>query len=248
MTTTNVDTQAIVAGSGGTSTPVKLTLQSGTFRTSLQMKVTTTRSASPGILTNPGKTFTMYWAFSPDDLTLANVPTLLRHCTKSQKVTLNPDIEQSGQRQQSADKPNGQYMYVWFEYPSSVDAYAVVMTVTETAVQGSPTESIVTANSTGNTTITPASPVSTALVTITGIARTSVFILATTNAQTGWRLDVRLNNPATAAIVEEFRNATSVGTLLASYTTDGTGTDNLLAHFYFNGTAWVLLGVEVPVT
>lgn len=132
MTTTTVDTQAVVAGSGGQSTPVKLTLQASTQAVSLQMKVTTTRSATPSLaFSGKVKSFLLYWAFSPEDLTLANVPTLLRHCTKTQTMVLNAEIEQAGQRMQVRDKPNGQYLYVWFEYPGSDDAYAIVIQSTE---------------------------------------------------------------------------------------------------------------------
>lgn len=131
MTTTTVDTQAIVAGSGGQSTPVKLPLQGGTLAVSIQLGITTTRTTTPGASSGARKEFTLYWAFSPDDLTLANVPTLLRHCAKSQAIVLNADIEIAGQRQQIRDKPNGQYLYVWFGYPASQDAYSVVAKVTE---------------------------------------------------------------------------------------------------------------------
>lgn len=135
MTTTTVDTQAIVAGSGGTSTPVKLTLQDNTSRLAAELKVVTTRAAGThGVTHTPFRPqFTLCWAFSADDITLANVPTELVHCTK--RKMLNLDAAQSvgtvGQREQIADKVNGQYCYFWFEYPASVDAYAVTIKTTE---------------------------------------------------------------------------------------------------------------------
>ena len=139
MTTTTVDTQALVAGSGGTSTPVKLTLQSGTMAVSLQMSITATRAATPGQPdVGTRKNFTMFWAYSPDDLTLANVPTLLRHCAKSQSIILNKDIEAAGQRIQARSKVDGQYLYVWFEYPTSPDAYSVVLKTTELFILSDP--------------------------------------------------------------------------------------------------------------
>lgn len=250
MTTTTVDTQAIVAGSGGMSTPVKLTLQEGTTAVSAQISVTTTRAAAPGILVNGGRNFTLFWAFSPDDLTLANVPTLLRHCAKSQKMTLNPDIEQAGQKQQIRDKPNGQYMYLWFEYPSSVDAYSVVIKTTELFFSNSGGQPVVvgaTANAAGNSTITPTGHNQLQIVTVTGVARTSVFILDVAGRVNGDILELRFVQPATAAIVQEIRNATAGGTLIYTYTTDGSATDIPYYRLYFNGTAWKALMDVVPV-
>ena len=95
-----------------------------------------------------------------------------------------------------------------------------------------------TANSTGNSTITPTGPNQLQIVTITGSARTSIFILAITAAATGDWLIIRFNQPATAAIVQEVRNATAGGTLLYSYTTDGGGADHWIAMLYYNGSAW----------
>lgn len=165
MTTTTVDTQVIAAGSGGTSTPVKLTLQAGTESLSIQLKSTTVRATSPGILNNLTKNVQLYWAFSPEDLTLANVPTLLSTSVKQQKLQLNRDLEAAGVRMQVRDKAAGQYLYVWFEYPASVDQYTIVAYVTEfdnasglTVGGGAasitnplPTETVVTADASGLT-------------------------------------------------------------------------------------------------
>lgn len=104
-----------------------------------------------------------------------------------------------------------------------------------------------TANSTGNSTITPTGHNQIQIVTVTGSARTSKFILAVTSATTGDILELRFVQPATAAIVEEVRNATAGGTTLYSYTTDGGGTDVLYCKLYFDGAAWQPLVNVVPV-
>lgn len=141
MTTTTVDTQAIVAGSGGTSTPVKLTLQDSTSIVCAQVKITTTRAASPGVNGNPKKQITLNWAFSPENLTLATVPDSLRHCTKNQSIVLNPDL--SIQRFQIRDKVAGQYCYFWFEYPQSTNAYSIEVVATELSFSSSSSGSLV---------------------------------------------------------------------------------------------------------
>ena len=103
------------------------------------------------------------------------------------------------------------------------------------------------ANSTGNTTVTPASNVyhQTEVVNVSGSTRTSVIILATTTRATGDRLSLRLNLPATAAITMEVRNATAAGTLLTSITTDGSGDDAAIDYVY-DGSAWSSLRATYP--
>lgn len=103
------------------------------------------------------------------------------------------------------------------------------------------------ANSTGNSTITPAAGKTrhTVDATITGTASTRIFILATANRSAGDEIEVDFSLPDTASIVLEVRNATSGGTLLYTYTTTATeATDGhrLLTRMRFNGTAWE--GVE----
>lgn len=104
-----------------------------------------------------------------------------------------------------------------------------------------------TDNSSGNSTITPTGANQIQIVTVTGVARTSVFILDVAGRQEGDTLELRFEQPATAAIVEEIRNATVGGTLLYSYTTDGSGADHLYCKLFFNGTAWQRLMNVVPV-
>lgn len=132
MTTTTVDTQAIVAGNGGTSTPVKLTLQDGTAFVAAQLSVAVTRAASPSMTVSPRKVFNLCWAFSPDDITLADVPSELKLCTKTQSLTIDPSKPVTFKhRVQVRAKTDGQYCYYWFEYPASEDAYSVVIKSTE---------------------------------------------------------------------------------------------------------------------
>lgn len=116
-----------------------------------------------------------------------------------------------------------------------------------TVTGGAPWGVAATANSTGNSTITPASATEINVVTVTGSAGTRKFIIDTTGAAAGNILKLRFVQPATAAIVEEVRNATSGGTLIYSYTTDGSGTDKLYCELYFDGSAWQPLCNVVPV-
>lgn len=104
------------------------------------------------------------------------------------------------------------------------------------------------ANSTGNTTITPhaCAVQHTEVLTLTGSAGTRIIILATSaNPLAGARVSLRLALPATAAIIVEVRNATSGGTLLASLETDGSGSAAAL-DFYYTGSAWALLSAIYP--
>lgn len=112
---------------------------------------------------------------------------------------------------------------------------------------GTPDTIGATTNNAGNSTITPSSAHQVQVITVGGVARTSVFILDVAGRNVGDRLELRFVQPAVAAIVEEVRNATVGGTLLYSYTTDGSGTDVLAAELYFDGTAWKPLSNVVPV-
>jgi hypothetical protein len=103
------------------------------------------------------------------------------------------------------------------------------------------------ANSTGNSSVAPASTVAmhTEIITFSGVARTSVVILSTTGRSAGDQIVLRLGLPTTTAIVVEVRNATASGTLLASLTTDGSGDDATLG-LVFDGTAWQRLSLSFP--
>lgn len=102
-------------------------------------------------------------------------------------------------------------------------------------------------NANGNTTITPASTVAQhlAVVNFSGSARTSVVVIETTGRVAGDRVYVRLNLPATESIVAEVRNASDVGTLLSSITTDGSG-DDALIEYYYDGAAFAVLRTNYP--
>lgn len=112
---------------------------------------------------------------------------------------------------------------------------------------GTPDTIGATTNNAGNSTITPASAHHVEIITVGGAARTSVFILDVAGRNEGDRLELRFAQPATANIVEEVRNATAGGTLIYTYTTDGSGSDVLAAELYFDGAAWRALSNAVPV-
>lgn len=140
MTTTTVDTQVEAASSGGMSTPVKLTLQPGTMAVAIQMNVATARGITPTADHDTRRReFTLYWAFSPDDLsaTLSQVPTLLMGCAKSQGLHLQKAYD-ANQKIQVRDKVSGQYLYCWFEYPTSLDQYTITVKATELFILSDP--------------------------------------------------------------------------------------------------------------
>jgi hypothetical protein len=125
----------------------------------------------------------------------------------------------------------------------SFSIYAPVSTTNPLPVDmtgGGPAVVTAVANASGNSTITPTVPNTIAVATITGAARTSKFILGTTGVAAGWWILLRFNQPATASIVEDIRNATATGTQLAVYTTDGSGVDHWAILAYFDGSAWQL--------
>lgn len=101
-------------------------------------------------------------------------------------------------------------------------------------------------NVTGNTTIVRTSNHTIAPITFTGVARTSILVLSTFGAVAGDRLYIRTIIPATSNIVIQIRNAATGGTLLYSYTTDGTGLDLGYFDLYFDGTAWQKLDNVLP--
>lgn len=125
-----------------------------------------------------------------------------------------------------------------------------VVTVTNTGGSGggTPAQATFASASTGNTNITPSSGNVIAVGTITGAAGTRTFALQTAGRSDGDILFMRFEQPATAGVVEEVRNATSGGTLLYSYTTDGSGTDVFDCWVYFKSGAWhPLLNVQPVV-
>lgn len=132
MTTTTIETIVVAAGNGGASTPVKTAFQAGTNKFSVQMRSTTTRATTPGQQFNDRRTFTLLWATSPDDLTLATVPSFMNRCTSMLPMQLVKEIENIGQvAQTEVTVPRGSNLYTWIQYPSSPDAYSVVLKLTE---------------------------------------------------------------------------------------------------------------------
>lgn len=110
-----------------------------------------------------------------------------------------------------------------------------------------PANSYTTANNAaGNTTITPAAHNLFVASAITGAARTSVFILATTvPPAAGDRIAIGFTFPATAGIILEMRNSVVGGTLIYNFTTDGVVLSGLF-EFVYTGAAWVAAGYQVP--
>ena len=134
MTTTQTDTQVEAASNGGQSVPVKLVLQAKTAHVTIEMLVAAVSSAAPNPAPtemNVRKNFTLYWAFSYQDFAgvLATVPSALRNCIKTHSFSFIQG--QLSQSIQVYDRPKGQYLYSWFEYPASVDQYTVTTTATE---------------------------------------------------------------------------------------------------------------------
>lgn len=104
-------------------------------------------------------------------------------------------------------------------------------------------------NVSGNTTITPdsGSGVHTEITTISGSGSTTrIMILDTAGSPVeGAILRHRLTIPATSAILIEWRNATSGGSLLTSLLTDGSG-DDAVAEFVYTGSEWAFLNFTYP--
>jgi len=128
----------------------------------------------------------------------------------------------------------------------SVNQATGAVTITNTGIAGPATIDKFTNNS-GNTTVSPTSGNEISIATIGGAARTSVIIADVSGRSNGDTLRFRLIQPAVAGIVEEIRNGTAGGTLIYSYTTDGSGTDNGSFNLYFDTGAWHPLANVNPV-
>lgn len=130
----------------------------------------------------------------------------------------------------------------------SVNQATGAVTITNTGGTGIPAQATFASAVTGNTNIVPASGNVIAIGTISGTAGTRTFALSTVGRSDGDILFLRFQQPATAGIIEEVRNAASGGTLLYSYTTDGSGTDVFDCWLYFKSGAWhPLLNVQPVV-
>lgn len=85
------------------------------------------------------------------------------------------------------------------------------------------------------------------LAILGGSPRTINIILDIDEAEEGWQCAVNLNWPDIAGFVLQFRNGTSGGSLLSSFTTPGDGvTLNGEWQFFFDGSAWNLRATIVP--
>lgn len=123
-----------------------------------------------------------------------------------------------------------------------------IVTVTNTGSTGAPAQATFASAAAGNTLITPVSANTIAVGTITGAAGTRTFALDVAGRSDGDVLFLRFQQPATAGVIEEVRNASAVGTLLYTYTSDGSGTDVFDCWLYFKTGAWhQLLNVQPVV-
>jgi hypothetical protein len=101
-------------------------------------------------------------------------------------------------------------------------------------------------NASGNTTLSIASTtrVHTEIITFSGTTRTSVVVLPVAGRLAGDRVTLRLENPASAAISQEIRNASAAGDILYScFSNDG----DAVFEVYFDGTAFQPLSNLQPV-
>ncbi len=100
-------------------------------------------------------------------------------------------------------------------------------------------------NPSGTSTITATSSVMTAILDVTGTARAVPVVLAVAGAAAGTRLSLRVNLPAAAGLAIQLRNATSGGTLLDSFTSDGSIL-SVVWELYFDGGSWNILSAQAP--
>jgi hypothetical protein len=100
-------------------------------------------------------------------------------------------------------------------------------------------------NSAGDTTISPTRQIHTEVITVTGFARTSNFILEEDSPFTGARTNILFLLPATPGITLNIYNDSLSGTLLATFTTDA-NESNISIEFVYNGTAWAVLNAIIP--
>lgn len=104
-------------------------------------------------------------------------------------------------------------------------------------------------NDAGNTTIAVSEAVGAmvAFTTLSGAgATTRIFILdVSADPPAGTTIVHRVAVPATADITLEWRDASDTGALLTSFVSDGSG-DDLVAEFFYNGSAWNFLRFTYP--
>lgn len=101
------------------------------------------------------------------------------------------------------------------------------------------------ANSTGNSEISPTSGDHIEDIAFSGAASTRVAFVDTNNRASGDRCTILATFPATAGIVVQIRNGSPTGTVLYTYTSDGSGNSAAFELYFANG-AWQPLRVQVP--
>lgn len=101
------------------------------------------------------------------------------------------------------------------------------------------------ANSSGNTLVSPQSQLHLELLTVTGIARTSIVIVSIIGLISGARPKIHFVLPATSGIVLEVRSGAVDGDVIFTHTTNGTDrTANY--EMYFDGSNLQLLESKIP--
>jgi len=101
-------------------------------------------------------------------------------------------------------------------------------------------------NTAGNAQINPASQLHLEEITVGGSARTSQLVVSLVGLVAGAMPKIRLQLPATAAIVLNVRNGTASGAIVATLTTNGSARA-VLFELDFNGTALELLRTTDPL-
>ena len=105
-------------------------------------------------------------------------------------------------------------------------------------------EQLTYTNATGNTLIQQTNQIATTFVTVTGSARTSVFILQRDNLLVGATNKILFTLPATSGIVLQVRDDLVSGPLLATFTTDGVQPNALMEFTY--GSGWNITNAIIP--
>lgn len=100
-------------------------------------------------------------------------------------------------------------------------------------------------NTSGTTTITPTQSITTAVLTIQGTSRAVPIVLDTAGIDSGAQLSLLVNLPAAAGLALTIRNGSILGTVLDTFTSDG----SILTaswRFYFDGTSWNVFSSQIP--
>lgn len=103
-------------------------------------------------------------------------------------------------------------------------------------------------NTSGNATITPTALIHQETVVVNGAARTSILIVEKPISVVGARVDILVlfSSPTVTGITIEVRDGTALGTLLASFTTDGYQPNAAFSLSLGTGLTYVLTQKTIP--